>query len=344
VQCPDQKGVIAALATLLAGYNCNVLASDQFTDIDSYREDGSGGSGAKGSNGSSTDNNSSGAPRFFQRIHFDFTDLSVGLSNLDVLEKAISGVAERYDMQFRLAVNSGSDPRKKDGGSSGAAPTLLKKKCVILVSKLDHCLYDLLIRAKNGELPMEVPVVASNHPDLEPVARMFGVDFEHVPIGASAGAAADVRAAAKKTHEARLTSIIDEAGADLVVLARYMQIMSSEFCEANWRRTVNIHHSFLPLSFFFVIALFFSLRESVRAPQNSIDIGLSSRAPLDLILVPRTQSHAAAAAAGRSRKRRRHADKQTPPPPQNKPPDDNKKQQTAPSRAPGPTTAPTLGA
>lgn len=241
MQCPDQKGVIAALATLLAGYNCNVLASDQFTDVDSYREDGNAGNGA---NGNGSDSNS--APRFFQRIHFDFTDLSVGLSNLDVLEKAISGVAERYDMQFRLAVNSGSDPRKKKDGGGASPPTLLKKKCVILVSKLDHCLYDLLIRAKNGELPMEVPVVASNHPDLEHVAKMFGVDFEHVPIGASAGAAADVRASAKKAHEARLTSIIDEAGADLVVLARYMQIMSAEFCEANWRRTVNIHHSFLP--------------------------------------------------------------------------------------------------
>jgi len=279
VQCPDQKGVIAALATLLAGYNCNVLASDQFTDADSYQQEGkdggsaaataAGGPNGNGSSGSRSDggggSSSAGAPRFFQRIHFDFTDLSVGIPNLDVLERAIGAVADRYAMDFSLSVNSGV--ARGTAGTAGApssassAPVLLKKRCVVLVSKLDHCLYDLLIRAKNGELPMEVPVVASNHPDLEHVARMFGVDFEHVPIGvarADGGNAAGIvpstaegRASARKAHEARLSAIIGDAGADLVVLARYMQIMSPEFCGANWRRTVNIHHSFLPLSTLF---------------------------------------------------------------------------------------------
>jgi len=250
VQCPDQPGVIAALATLLAGYSCNVLAADQFTDVDSYvvQQQAEGGGSSNGGRNGASNGNMSG-PRFFQRIHFDFTQLSVGVSNLDVLEKAIGGVAERYDMQFRLAVNSGHRRGASAAGGS-SAPALLKKRCVILVSKLDHCLYDLLIRAKNGELPMEVPVVASNHPDLEPVARMFGVDFEHVPLlapsSSSSSSSAEGRAAAKRAHEARLTQLIDEAEADLVVLARYMQIMSAEFCEANWRRTINIHHSFLP--------------------------------------------------------------------------------------------------
>lgn len=115
----------------------------------------------------------------------------------------------------------------------------------VLVSKLDHCLWDLLIRHHSGELGRcEVPVVVSNHPDLGYVARSFGVDFAHLPID-EARHGGD-RAAAKQAQEAAIEATLAEAGADLIVLARYMQVFSEGFCERNWRRTINIHHSFLP--------------------------------------------------------------------------------------------------
>lgn len=114
----------------------------------------------------------------------------------------------------------------------------------ILVSRLDHCLWDLLIRHRSGELRCEVPVVISNHADLRHVAGMFGVDFVHLPIDADRHAGD--RAAAKDAQEAAIEATLDEARVDLVVLARYMQIFGEGFCARNWRRTINIHHSFLP--------------------------------------------------------------------------------------------------
>jgi formyltetrahydrofolate deformylase len=199
VQCPDAKGVVASLAQLLFGFNCNILQSDQFTD--EY---------VAGS-------------RFFQRIVFDFSEITVGAGNLPILEKAVSDLAARYDMQWQVSYV----PRPKRMG--------------ILVSKMDHCLFDLLIRQRSKELPCEIPVVISNHPDLKHVASMFEVDFVHLPIDSNLD-----KAAAKAAQEAAIQSTLDEAGVDLIVLARYMQIFSEAFCKKNWQRTINIHHSFLP--------------------------------------------------------------------------------------------------
>ncbi|KAI8470892.1 MAG: formyl transferase [Monoraphidium minutum] len=201
VQCPDAKGVVASVAQLLFGFNCNILQSDQFTD------------------------ETTPVPRFFQRTEFDFSGISVGPANLSVLEKAIDDLAARYDMQYQISYQ----PQPKRMG--------------ILVSKLDHCLWDLLIRHHSGELKCEIPVVISNHPDLKHVASMFNIDFVHVPID---DAAHGGRPAAKAAQEGAIHRALDEAGVDLIVLARYMQIFGEEFCAANWRRTINIHHSFLP--------------------------------------------------------------------------------------------------
>lgn len=201
VQCPDAKGVVASLAQLLFGFNCNILQSDQFTD-------------------ETTD-----VPRFFQRIEFDFSAVSVGPANLPVLERAVADLAARYEMTYQIAYK----PQPKRMG--------------ILVSKLDHCLWDLLIRHHSGELRCDIPVVISNHPDLKHVASMFGVDFVHISIEESKHGS---RAEAKAAQEATIQKTLDDAGVDLVVLARYMQIFGEEFCSRNWRRTINIHHSFLP--------------------------------------------------------------------------------------------------
>mmetsp|Transcript_8558 Transcript_8558/g.25959 ORF Transcript_8558/g.25959 Transcript_8558/m.25959 type:complete len:135 (-) Transcript_8558:2353-2757(-) len=112
------------------------------------------------------------------------------------------------------------------------------KRMAILVSKQDHCLYDILIRLKSNELSnCEIPVIISNHPDLESVAKMFGVPFRCLPIAEKGQ---------KQLQEEALERILEEYNIDFLVLARYMQIFSKEFCERHWRHTINIHHSFLP--------------------------------------------------------------------------------------------------
>jgi formyltetrahydrofolate deformylase len=110
------------------------------------------------------------------------------------------------------------------------------RRVAILVSKQGHCLYDLLQRRQSGELPCSVTLVASNHPDLEPVAEHFGVPFRHLPVGKES----------KLEQEVELHAAIRAAKADLVVLARYMQILSAGFVDKYPARMINIHHSFLP--------------------------------------------------------------------------------------------------
>jgi formyltetrahydrofolate deformylase len=122
------------------------------------------------------------------------------------------------------------------------APTLSlrpeesRRRALIMVSTSDHCLSDLLYRRENGDLPVDIVAVVSNHPDLQPLASRYGVPFYEVPV-----------AATNKTEaEARLRELIDEYNVDFVVLARYMQVLSPELCEELRGRVVNIHHSFLP--------------------------------------------------------------------------------------------------
>ena len=109
-------------------------------------------------------------------------------------------------------------------------------RTVVMVSRHDHCLLDLLYRLRIGELPIDLRAVVSNHPDLGELVRAEGHRFEHVPV--TEGTKADA--------EARLVEILDEQDVELVVLARYMQILSDELCERLAGRCINIHHSFLP--------------------------------------------------------------------------------------------------
>jgi formyltetrahydrofolate deformylase len=111
-----------------------------------------------------------------------------------------------------------------------------RARTIVLVSKYDHCLVDLLYRWRAGELPIDIPVVVSNHPDLGDTVAMHGIAFECVPV------APDTRARA----EARLLELVTEHHVDLVVLARYMQILSEGLCRRLAGRVINIHHSFLP--------------------------------------------------------------------------------------------------
>jgi formyltetrahydrofolate deformylase len=106
----------------------------------------------------------------------------------------------------------------------------------LFVSKEQHCLLDLLHRHQIGELPCKIPLIVSNHPDARPLAEFYGVPFHHIPV------AADSKAEAER----RQLALIEASGADLVVLARYMQILSPEFVARYEQRIINVHHSFLP--------------------------------------------------------------------------------------------------
>ncbi|MFN3586265.1 MAG: formyltetrahydrofolate deformylase [Moraxellaceae bacterium] len=151
---------------------------------------------------------------YFMRLEFQTPHLDL---SRNVLAKTFGdAVATRYEMDWRI---------------SYAADL---KKVAILVSKYDHALLELLWRWSRGGLPCEIACVISNHPDLEDDVRAFGVPFHVVPVEAGNKAAA----------EARVQELL--AGCDLVVLARYMQILSPEFVAAWPMRIINIHHSFLP--------------------------------------------------------------------------------------------------
>ncbi len=111
-----------------------------------------------------------------------------------------------------------------------------RRRLLVLVSKFDHCLMDLLYRWERDELPAEIPVVVSNHEDLRGLVESHGIPFVRVPVTAQT----------KPEAEARLFELVDEHGVDLVVLARYMQVLSDDACRRLAGRAINIHHSFLP--------------------------------------------------------------------------------------------------
>jgi formyltetrahydrofolate deformylase len=152
---------------------------------------------------------------FVQRVEWELAGFDI--ARADIAE-AFRPLAERFAMQWTLRF-SDDVPRM-----------------ALLVSKLPHCLYDLLARWRMGELRAEIPLIISNHEDARPIAEQFAVDFHCLPISA----------ASKAEQEAAAVEIIDRAGIDLIVLARYMQILSGSFVARYPHRIINIHHSFLP--------------------------------------------------------------------------------------------------
>lgn len=152
--------------------------------------------------------------RFFMRIAF----VTEAAADAGDLREAFGRVAEAYAMQFELW--------------SAAAPY----RTLIMVSKHLHCLNDLLFRASTGALQIEIPAIVSNHPDAGDLARSYGIEFHHVPVTPGTKAEA----------EERLLQLVDDTGTHLVVLARYMQVLSDDLCRRLSGRAINIHHSFLP--------------------------------------------------------------------------------------------------
>ena len=152
--------------------------------------------------------------RFFMRIYFSADPAETAES----LRSAFAGVARRFGMRFELW--------------AARAPY----RTLIMVSRQLHCLNDLLFRHSTGTLQIEVPVVVSNHPDAEPLVRSYGHRFEHIPVTPET----------KPAAEARLVELLAEHRIHLVVLARYMQVLSDDLCARLEGRAINIHHSFLP--------------------------------------------------------------------------------------------------
>lgn len=153
--------------------------------------------------------------RFFMRTVFAAGD---GTPAKDNLAAAFGATGKRFDMDWELH-------------DAAQLP-----KVLIMVSTLEHCLNDLLYRYRTGAISMEVTAVVSNHPDLEPLAKFHGIPYHCLPVTEDS----------REQQERVLMRTIEETGTELVVLARYMQVLSDELCASLRGRIINIHHSFLP--------------------------------------------------------------------------------------------------
>ncbi|WP_285584413.1 formyltetrahydrofolate deformylase [Actinoallomurus iriomotensis] len=153
---------------------------------------------------------------FFMRVQF----ASIGERAIgpDDLRREFGTIADRFTMSWRLV------------------PATHKQRVLIMVSRFGHCLNDLLYRAGTGALNIDVVAVVSNHPDLGAMADSYNVPFHHIPVTSQT----------KPAAEAQLLDLVSELQVDLVVLARYMQILSTDLCKQLEGRAINIHHSMLP--------------------------------------------------------------------------------------------------
>lgn len=151
--------------------------------------------------------------RFFMRVHFGPTDTP--LADLRAPFDALVP-----DLQMTYDIRTASQ----------------KTRVLVMVSKIGHCLNDLLFRARAGQLPIEIALIVSNHPDFESMAQTYGVPFKHLPVTKDT----------KQKQESEVLRLVAEHNVELVVLARYMQVLSPTLCEAMSGRIINIHHSFLP--------------------------------------------------------------------------------------------------
>ncbi len=190
VSCPDQPGLVAAVANCLQKNDCNIEDAAQFSDKLSGR--------------------------FFMRIIFSI--LSDDQKDADRFQKDFAVIADHFDMTWSVH------------------PPGEKPKVLIMVSKHDHCLNDLLYRWRTGQLPIEITTIVSNHEDLKPFADDRGIPFKHLPITKEN----------KAEQESALADIVTQTQTELIILARYMQVLSDSFCSHYPGRIINIHHSFLP--------------------------------------------------------------------------------------------------
>jgi formyltetrahydrofolate deformylase len=187
ISCPDQPGLVHAVAGFVLGRGGNIVHAEQHIDVESGV--------------------------FFQRVEFEAPDVDVAS-----LAEAFAPVASRFGMSAQVRL---TDERPR---------------VAVLASTQPHCLIDLLARWRSGELPAQIVAVVSNHPDHAPLAEFYGVPYHYLPVTPQTRAA----------QEAELRRILAGCAVELVVLARYMQVLGSQVLADYPSRVINIHHSFLP--------------------------------------------------------------------------------------------------
>jgi formyltetrahydrofolate deformylase len=189
IDCPDRKGLVAAIAEFLYSHGANILHADQHQDND--------------------------LALFFMRVEWEMADFDLPPGRF---EAEFEPLAARFQMNWKVRY-SAHLPR-----------------VAVFVSRERHCLLDLLHRWQIGELRCEIPLIVGNHEDARPLAGFYGVPFHHIPVTRET----------REVAERRQLELLRENGVELVVLARYMQILSPEFVACYPNGIINVHHSFLP--------------------------------------------------------------------------------------------------
>jgi formyltetrahydrofolate deformylase len=198
IDCPDQKGLVARVSSLLYRLGANILHADQHQDHD--------------------------LELFFMRVEWGLGSVGGSLScatekfDMAAFQAEFAPLAAELGMRWKLT-------------SSERLPRM-----ALFCSQYLHCMADLLHRWRTGELHCEIPVIVSNHRAVENLAAFYGIPFEHIPVTAATRAEA----------EARQVEVLARHGVELVVLARYMQILSPGFVAQYPAAIINVHHSFLP--------------------------------------------------------------------------------------------------
>lgn len=189
VDCPDRKGIVAAIANLIYNHGGNILHADQHQD------------------------NKLG--RFFMRIEWDLKDFDM---DPESFRNQFEAIAKEFQMAWRIEYSHELQP------------------VAIFVSRYLHCLVDLLHRYETGELKCRIPLIISNHPDARALAEFHGIPYHQIPVDP----------ARKAEAERAQLELLERHAIELVVLARYMQVLSADFVARFPRRIINVHHSFLP--------------------------------------------------------------------------------------------------
>lgn len=199
IDCPDRKGLVARVSSLLYEYGANILHADQHQDHE--------------------------LGKFFMRVEWALNDkprgdqtASAPVFDLAKFSRAFAPMAEELEMHWQVGVMN------------------LPARIALFCSQYLHCMADLLHRRQSGELSCDIRVIVSNHRDVEGLAAYYGIPFEYVAVSATTRGEA----------EERQFQILDRYGVELVVLARYMQILSPKFVAKYPAAIINVHHSFLP--------------------------------------------------------------------------------------------------
>lgn len=189
INCPDRKGLVAAIADFLYAHNANILHADQHQDA--------------------------GQGLFLMRVEWEIAGFDLPMEDFTA---AFAPIATAHQMTWRVELSA------------------RRPRMAIFVSQYDHCLADLLYRHRAGEIACEIPLVIGNHSESRPLVEFHGVPFHHI----------EVTRETKGEAERQQLALLEANAVDLVVLARYMQVLSAEFVSRFPERIINVHHSFLP--------------------------------------------------------------------------------------------------